>query len=168
MKIGELKPAEGARKKRKRIGCGPGSGHGKTACKGHKGQNARSGRKTYAWFEGGQMPLQRRTPKRGFHNPFKIEYQLVNVCDLSRFPADAEVNAKSLVEAGLIKRAGDKVKLLGDGNIDRALKVTVNACTKSARELVEKAGGQITVTDKPKTRSAKKANRNINRRKKKN
>jgi large subunit ribosomal protein L15 len=89
MKIGELKPAKGARKNRKRLGCGPGSGHGKTSGKGHKGQNARSGSTTYPWFEGGQMPLQRRTPKRGFHNAFRTVYQVVNVKDLSRFPKDA-------------------------------------------------------------------------------
>lgn len=166
MKLGELKPAEGAHKERKRIGCGPGSGRGKTAGKGHKGQNARSGRKTYAWFEGGQMPLQRRTPKRGFHNLFKTEYQVVNVQDLARFKADTEVNGQTLVEAGLIKKADGKVKLLGNGDIDRALKVAVNACSKSARERVEKAGGQITVLDKPKKKSVKKRNRNIRKRKK--
>jgi large subunit ribosomal protein L15 len=159
MKLGELKPPTGAHKKRKRIGCGTGSGHGKTACKGHKGQRARSGTATYAWFEGGQMPLQRRVPKRGFHNLFKTNYQIVNVRDLARFDANTDVDAKGLVAAGLIKRADGKVKLLGAGEIDRPLKITVNACTKSARELVEKAGGQIQVTDKPKTKSKKKSNR---------
>lgn len=165
MKLGELKPTEGAHKKRKRIGCGPGSGHGKTACKGHKGQRSRSGSKIHPWFEGGQMPLQRRVPKRGFHNLFKRIYQVVNVKDLDRFAADSEVTVTSLREVGLIKRINGKVKLLGAGAIDRPLKVTVNACTKSARALVEKAGGQIQVTDKPKKTSAKKSNRSKKKKK---
>jgi large subunit ribosomal protein L15 len=143
MKLGELKPAVGARKKRKRIGCGPGSGHGKTACRGHKGQLSRSGSKSYAWFEGGQMPLQRRIPKRGFHNIFKKVYQVVNIKDLLRFDANAEVDARSLRDAGLARKKSVKIKLLGNGEIDRPLKVTVHACTKTARERVEKAGGQI-------------------------
>jgi large subunit ribosomal protein L15 len=145
MKLGELKPAPGSNKKAKRIGCGPGSGHGKTACKGHKGQRARAGTKTYAWFEGGQMPLQRRVPKRGFHNVFKTVYQILNVEDLKRFPADAEVGAKELADAGLVKKRDVKIKLLGRGEIDRPLKLHVHACTKSARERVEKAGGRIQI-----------------------
>jgi len=148
MRIGELKVAEGSRKKRKRIGCGAGSGHGKTACKGHKGQRARSGHKAYPWFEGGQMPLQRRVPKRGFHNRFRKIYQVVNVRDLARFPADAGVDENSLREAGLINKKGIPVKLLGDGTIDRALKISVHACTKRAKELVEKAGGEIQIVKK--------------------
>jgi large subunit ribosomal protein L15 len=163
MKLGELKPPEGSHKNRKRIGCGTGSGHGKTSCKGHKGQRCRSGTATYAWFEGGQMPLQRRVPKRGFHNLFKKKYQIVNVKDLTRFDANTDVNAESLVKAGLIKKADGSVKLLGNGELDRPLKITVNACTKSARELVEKAGGQIQTTDKPKTKSKKKSNRRRNK-----
>lgn len=143
MKIGELKGAPGSRKKRKRVGCGPGSGHGKTSCRGHKGQNSRSGVATYAWFEGGQMPLQRRVPKRGFTNIFKKVYQIVNVRDLSRFPKDAEVDAKSLREAGLIKKTSVPVKLLGNGSIEHSVKISVHACTQPARELVEKAGGQV-------------------------
>lgn len=165
MKLSDLKPPKGATKRRKRIGCGTGSGHGKTACKGHKGQNARSGVATYAWFEGGQMPIQRRVPKRGFHNLFKTDYQVVNVKDLARFEANSEVTAQSLREAGLIKRATGKVKLLGAGDIDRPLKITVNACTNPARELVEKAGGQVVVTDKPKKVSARKRNRNKRKKK---
>ncbi|UCH83563.1 MAG: 50S ribosomal protein L15 [Candidatus Latescibacterota bacterium] len=145
MRIGELKAAEGSRKKRKRIGCGTGSGHGKTSGKGHKGQKSRSGHKAYPWFEGGQMPLQRRVPKRGFHNRFKKNYQIVNVKNLERFPADAEVDANSLREAGLINKKGIPVKLLGDGALDRPLKISVHACTKKAKELVEKAGGEIRI-----------------------
>ncbi|MDH3216318.1 MAG: 50S ribosomal protein L15 [Candidatus Krumholzibacteria bacterium] len=148
MKLGELKPQAGARKKRKRIGCGPGSGHGKTACRGHKGQRARSGTKTYAWFEGGQMPLQRRVPKRGFHNMFKTVYQIVNLKDLQRFEASAEVDVKSLRDTGLARKRDVKIKLLGGGEIDRPLKISVHACTKSAREQVEKAGGQINIIEK--------------------
>lgn len=145
MRLGELKPAGGANKKNKRLGCGPGSGHGKTACRGHKGQKARSGSKSYAWFEGGQMPLQRRIPKRGFHNIFKTIYQIVNLRDLARFPANTDVNAEGLREAGLVKKRGVKIKLLGAGTIDRPLKIAVDACTQSAREGVEKAGGRIEI-----------------------
>lgn len=143
MKLGELTSPEGAKKKRKRIGCGPGSGHGKTCCRGHKGQKSRSGYKSHPWFEGGQMPLQRRVPKRGFHNRFKKVYQVVNIKDLSRFSADSQVDPTGLVEAGIVKKKHGKVKLLGDGTIDRALKISVHACTRSAREQVEKAGGRV-------------------------
>ena len=145
MKLEELQPAPGAKKKRKRVGCGTGSGHGKTATRGHKGQRARSGSKIHPWFEGGQMPLQRRVPKRGFHNVFKKIYAIVNVEDLKRFSADAVVDAKAMREAGLINKRNVKVKLLGRGDIDRPLRITVDACTKSARALVEKAGGQIQI-----------------------
>jgi large subunit ribosomal protein L15 len=148
MKLGELKPAEGAKKKRKRVGCGPGSGHGKTSCRGQNGQRSRSGSKKHPWFEGGQMPLQRRVPKRGFHNVFKTIYQIVNIEDLKRFPADAEVDAKLLREAGLINKRNVRVKLLGGGEIDRPVKIRVHACTKSARERVEKAGGQVQIVEK--------------------
>ncbi len=150
MRLGELKPAGGANKKNKRLGCGPGSGHGKTSCRGHKGQRARSGSKSYAWFEGGQMPLQRRIPKRGFHNIFKTIYQIVNLRDLARFPANTDVNAEGLRKAGLVKKRSVKIKLLGAGTIDRPLKIVVDACTQSAREGVEKAGGRIEIIgDKP-------------------
>jgi len=145
MKLGELKPAEGARKKRKRVGCGAGSGHGKTSCRGHKGQKSRSGASIPAWFEGGQMPLQRRLPKRGFHNLFKKEYQVINVKDLGRFPAESEVGPDKLLESGLVNKQHVKIKLLGDGDINYALKISVHACTRSAKEQVEKAGGQINI-----------------------
>lgn len=143
MKLGELKISEGARKKKKRIGCGPGSGHGKTCCRGHKGQKSRSGSRSHPWFEGGQMPLQRRVPKRGFHNRFKKVYQIINIKDLDRFSKDTTVDPKGLVSAGLVKTERVKIKLLGDGQIDRPLKISVHACTKSARERVEKAGGEV-------------------------
>jgi len=143
MRLGELRSAPGAKKKRKRVGCGPGSGHGKTACRGTKGQKSRSGASIPAWFEGGQMPLQRRVPKRGFTNIFKVEYQIVNVKDLNRFPAGSEVDFDALLEAGLIKKVHLPVKLLGDGRIDRPLKLTVHACSRRAKELVEAAGGEV-------------------------
>ncbi len=143
MKLGELKISEGARKKKKRVGCGPGSGHGKTCCRGHKGQNSRSGSRSHPWFEGGQMPLQRRVPKRGFHNRFKKVYQIINIKDLDRFSKDTPVDPKGLVNAGLVKTERVRIKLLGDGQIDRPLKISVHACTKSARERVEKAGGEV-------------------------
>ncbi|PIW02165.1 MAG: 50S ribosomal protein L15, partial [Deltaproteobacteria bacterium CG17_big_fil_post_rev_8_21_14_2_50_51_6] len=117
MRLNELSPAEGARKKRKRIGRGPGSGHGKTACKGNKGQNARSGGGVRPGFEGGQMPLQRRLPKRGFKNPFRVEYQVVNVKDLGRFDSGSVVESSLLEQAGLIRSSKSPVKLLGEGDI---------------------------------------------------
>jgi large subunit ribosomal protein L15 len=143
MRLGQLKPAKGARKRKKRVGCGPGSGHGKTACRGQKGQKSRSGGKIRPWFEGGQMPLQRRVPKRGFTNIFKKVYQIVNLRDLDRFEAGAEVNVDALLEAGLIKKSHVPVKLLGDGELDRPLKISVHACSKKAKEIVEKAGGEV-------------------------
>jgi large subunit ribosomal protein L15 len=148
MKLGELKPAKGAKKKRKRVGCGSGSGHGKTSCRGQKGQRSRSGSSKKPWFEGGQMPLQRRVPKRGFHNVFKTIYEIVNIEDLKRFPADTEVDAKNLREAGLISKRKARVKLLGGGEIDRPMKIKVHACSKSARERVEKAGGQVQIVER--------------------
>lgn len=145
MRLDDIGPSKGAKKKKKRVGCGPGSGHGKTACRGSKGQKARSGSSIPVWFEGGQMPLQRRLPKRGFHNPFRKVYQIVNVKDLARFPSGADVNMKSLLEAGLVKKKSVPVKLLGEGDIDRPLKIEVHACGKKAKELVEKAGGEVRI-----------------------
>ena len=148
MRLKDLKPAPGSKPSRKRIGCGAGSGHGKTACRGENGQKSRSGAKTYPWFEGGQMPLQRRVPKRGFTNIFKKTYQVVNVKSLNNFPANSDVDAKALREAGLIRKKNVPVKLLGMGELDRPLKITVHAFTKKAKELVEKAGGQIQTSGK--------------------
>ena len=143
MKLGELKGAEGAKKKRKRVGCGTGSGHGKTCCRGENGQKSRSGHSIPAWFEGGQMPLQRRVPKRGFTNIFKVTFQVVNVGDLGRFPAETEINMDSLLDKGLIKKVRQPVKLLGGGELDRPVKIVVHACSKKAKEIVEKAGGEV-------------------------
>jgi large subunit ribosomal protein L15 len=143
MNFGDLKPPAGAKKKRKRIGCGPGSGHGKTATRGHKGTQSRTGNTMHAWYEGGQMPLQRRTPKRGFTNIFRVEYQVINLSDLDRFDANATVDIEALIDRGLVRNLKHKIKLLGDGEINKALKITVHACSAKAKEAVEKAGGQV-------------------------
>lgn len=145
MRIHDLRPAEGSRKKKKRIGRGPGSGHGKTACRGHKGQNARSGGGVSPGFEGGQMPLQRRLPKRGFTNIFRKEYSLINLRDLKGFEPNTTLDAEVLRKAGLIKGAKDGVKLLGHGEINIPLVIRVNRSSKSATEKVEAAGGRVEV-----------------------
>jgi large subunit ribosomal protein L15 len=145
MRIHDLSPAEGSRKKKKRVGRGPGSGHGKTACRGHKGQKARSGGGVFPGFEGGQMPLQRRLPKRGFTNIFKKEYSLINLRDLKGFKPNTTLDVEVLQKAGLIKGAKDGVKLLGHGEINIPLIIRVNRSSKSAREKVEAAGGKVEV-----------------------
>jgi large subunit ribosomal protein L15 len=145
MRIHDLRPAEGSRKKKKRVGRGPGSGHGKTACRGHKGQNARSGGGVSPGFEGGQMPLQRRLPKRGFTNIFRKEYSLINLRDLKGFEPNTTLDAEVLRKAGLIKGAKDGVKLLGHGEINIPLVIRVNRSSKSATEKVEAAGGRVEV-----------------------
>lgn len=147
MRLDDLKPAPGSKKKRKRVGCGPGSGHGKTACRGTKGQKSRSGGKLPTWFEGGQMPLQRRIPKRGFTNIFRTVYQVVNVRDLNRFPANSVVDKDVLLDAGLVKKVDLPVKLLGEGTLEHPLKVVVHGCSKKAREIVEKAGGEVKLVE---------------------
>jgi len=146
-RIGRLQPARGSNKKRKRVGCGPGSGHGMTAGRGDKGQKARSGGHIPARFEGGQMPLQRRLPKRGFKNLFRVEFQPLNVRDLGRFDANSEVNPEALLEKGVIKNLNRPVKLLGDGELSKPLKITVHACSGKAREIVEKAGGEVHIIE---------------------
>ena len=145
MELNTLKPASGAKKKRKRVGCGPGSGHGKTATRGHKGTQARTGNTQHAWYEGGQMPLQRRIPKRGFTNIFRVPYQVINLSDLERFDASTAVDIEKLLESGLIRHLNNPVKLLADGEITKSLTITVHACSKKAREAVEKAGGQVNI-----------------------
>jgi large subunit ribosomal protein L15 len=130
-------------KKKKRIGCGPGSGHGKTSCKGHKGQKARSGAHFKPGFEGGQMPLQRRVPKRGFNNAqFKEEVQIININDIVRLGIQ-EVTPEVLYQKGLIKSQLLPVKLLANGDITSAVKVTVDAVSSSAKVKIEKAGGSV-------------------------
>lgn len=144
MKLDSLKPPAGSRKKRKRIGRGEGSGHGGTATKGAKGQNARSGGKVRTSFEGGQMPLARRLPKRGFRNPFRVAVSIVNVVDLKRFPAGSVVSAEELIASGLVKK-GDPIKVLGKGEIDYPLSLKVEMISRAAKEKIEAAGGSVEV-----------------------
>lgn len=144
IKLNNLGVPKGATHKRKRVGRGPGSGHGKTATRGHKGQKARSGKKIKAWFEGGQMPLQRRLPKRGFTNIFKQEFQVVNVGDLGRFAAGETVDAAALKAAGLIRSQTRPVKLLARGKLEKSLQVRVNKASEAAVAAVTAAGGAVT------------------------
>jgi large subunit ribosomal protein L15 len=143
MRIHDLSPLDQSRKKRKRVGRGVGSGHGRTSCRGHKGQKARSGGTIVPGFEGGQMPLQRRLPKRGFTNVFRKEVAVVNVKDLNRFGASAVVDLKALQSAGLIRKAEAGVKVLGKGDLAQALTVKVNRVSKTAKEKIESAGGKV-------------------------
>ena len=145
MKIHELSPAEGSRKKGKRVGRGPGSGHGKTACRGHKGQKSRSGGRLRPGFEGGQMPLQRRIPKRGFTNIFRKECNIINIRDLDRFESNATLDEKVLKEAGLVKKAGGGIKLLGQGEIAHPVVIRVDKVSKTARTKIEAAGGKVEI-----------------------
>ena len=144
MNLHELTAPKGARKAATRKGRGAGSGNGKTAGYGHKGQKARSGVKK-AGFEGGQMPLQRRLPKRGFNNIFATKYAVIKVSDLEVFEAGATVDAAALIEKKIIKRELDGVKVLGNGELTKALNVKVAAYTASAKEKIEKAGGKAEV-----------------------
>ncbi|HKV11436.1 MAG TPA: 50S ribosomal protein L15 [Thermoanaerobaculia bacterium] len=139
MKLHELSPAKGSKHSKKRVGRGPGSGLGKTSGKGEKGQKSRSGASTRVGFEGGQMPLIRRVPKRGFTNIFKVEYAVVNLSQLAEL--DGDVTPEVLVERGLV-RSGRKVKVLGDGEIGKPLRVTADKFSKSARAKIEAAGGR--------------------------
>lgn len=147
MKLNELKPAPGARKKRKRVGRGTGSGTGGTATRGHKGHSARSGKGTARWFEGGQMPILRRLPKFGFTNLNRVEYQAVNVQDLVRFDAGTAVTPELLADAKLARRKQVPVKLLAKGTIDRALTIKVHAASAAARQKIEAAGGSVEILD---------------------
>ncbi len=146
--LSNLKYAEGSKRKSKRIGRGEGSGHGGTATKGMNGQLSRSGAKHKNWFEGGQMPLQRRVPKFGFTNKFKVYYQIVNVDSLEKLVStkkisDELINAEVLKKHGLISNLKDPVKLLGNGDLKAKIKVQVNSFSKSAKEKIESAGGSI-------------------------
>lgn len=142
MKLGELKPAKGSVKNKKRIGRGNASGWGRNAGRGEKGYGSRSGSKSAGLFEGGQMPLHRRLPKRGFKNPFRKEYEVVNLRDLGRVEGDV-VNAETLKAAGLIRSVDSRIKILGEGDVERAFDVTAPAFSKSAVEKIEKAGGKV-------------------------
>jgi large subunit ribosomal protein L15 len=141
MELNNLKPKKGSRHAKKRVGRGPGSGHGKTSGRGEKGQKSRSGFSRKLGFEGGQMPLHRRLPKRGFTNIFKKDYAVVNVSDLERFENGTSVDEAALRQAGLVKGQHDGVKILGDGELSRKLTVSATKFSKSAREIIEKAGG---------------------------
>jgi len=146
MKLHELKPPAGSIKRRKRVGRGAGSGHGGTSCRGSKGQNARSGGGVGPAFEGGQMPLARRLPKRGFSNyPFKKNIVIVNLDSLKGFPAGSVVDPDVLRERGIIRKSGDGVKILGKGSIDHALTLKVHAVSESARKKIEASGGTVEV-----------------------
>jgi len=145
MKLHELGPADGARKPKKRIGRGKGSGHGKTSCRGHKGQNSRSGGGVRPGFEGGQMPLIRRVPKRGFTNPFRKEYQVVNVIDLNKFDDGSEVTLDALREKGLIRSTGKLVKILGSGELNKKLEVSAHKFSKEAQRKIEDFSGKVQV-----------------------
>lgn len=139
----ELSPSPGSHRDRKRVGRGPGSGTGKTAGRGEKGQKARSGGSIPAGFEGGQMPLHRRIPKRGFHNLNRVEYQVVNIGQLSQL--SGEVGPEAMREAGLVRSLRKPVKVLGDGELSTSIQVTAHAFSGSAREKIEAAGGTATV-----------------------
>ncbi|MBQ7088454.1 MAG: 50S ribosomal protein L15 [Clostridia bacterium] len=145
MKLHELSPAPGSVRDVKRIGRGHGSGNGKTAGKGHKGQKARAGRGIRAGFEGGQMPLHRRIPKRGFNNIFATPYVAINVAALNRFEDGAVVNTEALLNAGIINKAPYGVKILGNGKLEKKLTVQVAAFSESAKAKIEAAGGKAEV-----------------------
>ena len=143
MRLNELSPPKGARRAVKRLGRGSGSGQGKTAGRGTKGQKARSGGNIRPGYEGGQMPLQRRLPKRGFTNIFRREFAIVNIRDLPRFEKGSVVDKAALAAAGLLRRKSDGVKLLGQGTIDYPLVLKVDRCSVSARTKVESVGGRV-------------------------
>jgi large subunit ribosomal protein L15 len=145
MKLHELKPAEGSRKTRNRVGRGTGSGNGKTAGKGHKGQNARSGGGVRPGFEGGQTPLFRRLPKRGFKNINRKDYAIVNLETLNRFEEGTEVTPELLLETGVVSNAKAGVKILGNGQLEKKLTVKANKFSATAKEAIESAGGTVEV-----------------------
>ncbi len=145
MRLNELSPPKGSTRPRKRLGRGPGSGWGKTSGRGHNGQRSRSGATIRPWFEGGQMPLQRRLPIRGFTNIFKKQYAIVNIDTLNKFPDGAVVTPKLLKSAGIIRKFKDGVKILGDGEIEKKLTVKAHHFSKSALSKIENAGGETVV-----------------------
>jgi large subunit ribosomal protein L15 len=145
MNLHELSPARGARKKRKRIGRGPGSGHGKTATKGHKGLLARSGGGKGPGFEGGQMPLIRRLPKFGFANPFRTEYAIVNLKRFENWTGPTPITPQALVDAGLVKRKHLPIKILGTGELKNSLVIQAHKFSKSAEAKIQAAGGRAEV-----------------------
>ncbi|HBH62478.1 MAG TPA: 50S ribosomal protein L15 [Nitrospiraceae bacterium] len=144
MKLSDLAPAPGSRKRKKRVGRGPGSGHGKTSCRGHKGQKARTGGGTKPGFEGGQMPLQRRLPKRGFTNIFQKQYTIVNLAALDKL-SETEITPEVLIKEGIVKKVQDGIKILGSGEITRPVTVTAHAFSVSAKEKIINAKGKVEV-----------------------
>ncbi|MEN3038188.1 MAG: 50S ribosomal protein L15 [Candidatus Kryptonium sp.] len=146
--LSNLKPAPGSRKKEKRIGRGQGSGHGGTSTRGHKGQRSRSGESIKPWFEGGQMPLIRRIPKRGFRNPFKVEYQIVNVgrlqelIDKGKISSDAKITPELLYEIGVVSKKTLPVKILGDGELKTPIEISAHAFSESALQKIQAIGGK--------------------------
>lgn len=147
MDLADLKPAPGSLKNRKRIGRGPGTGKGKTSGKGHKGQKSRSGYKRKAWHEGGQMPLQRRLPKRGFTNIFRVDFQAVNISRLVSLDS-SEITPDLLRQKGLVRKKNIPIKILGVGDIEKAINVKAHAFSRSAIEKIEKAGGKIEIINR--------------------
>jgi large subunit ribosomal protein L15 len=145
MNLESLVPIKGSTSKRKRIGRGHGSGLGKTAGRGHKGAGQRSGNKKRAWFEGGQMPLARRLPRRGFTNIFKEKYQIVNISDLNELKSSVHVDPSYLKDNGHIRSSLKPVKILGNGEINKKIKFSASAFSVSAQEKIEKAGGEIII-----------------------
>lgn len=145
MNVDGLKHASGAVRKVKRLGRGPGSGTGKTSGRGHKGQRSRSGKKIHPSFEGGQMRLVRRLPKRGFTNLFRKTYQIVNLRDLAEWDEETIVDAGTLADRRLIRKSTDPVKILGEGEVDRPMKVSVHKVSETARRKIEAAGGSVEV-----------------------
>ncbi|MDY6971632.1 MAG: 50S ribosomal protein L15 [Thermodesulfobacteriota bacterium] len=143
MKIHDLSPVQGSRKNRKRVGRGPGSGHGRTSCRGHKGQKSRSGGGPRPGFEGGQMPLQRRLPKRGFTNIHRKDYNIINVRELNRFGPEFVLDTEALKEAGLIRKVRHGIKLLGNGEIHHPVVVKVHKVSRTAKRKIEGVGGKV-------------------------
>ncbi|HEY3305314.1 MAG TPA: 50S ribosomal protein L15 [Candidatus Binatia bacterium] len=154
MDLSALKPAPGATKKRKRVGRGDGSGHGKTSCRGHKGQGSRSGGNVHPGFEGGQMPLIRRIPKHGFHNPFRQSYVVVNLGQLEIFASASEVTPELMLERRLIRRKGEPVKVLADGALTKPLTVKAHAFSSKAKEKLEALGGKAELITEGATKAA--------------
>jgi len=142
MKLSELKAVPGSRKDRKRVGRGIGSGTGKTSGRGHKGQKSRSGGNPHPWFEGGQMPLYRRLPKRGFTNIFKKEYEIVNLAQLAKLGVKGPITPEILREKGIIRKV-DSVKILGDGELNEAITIHAQKFSRSAIQKIEKSGGKV-------------------------
>uniref|UniRef100_A0A7V4E4C5 Large ribosomal subunit protein uL15 n=1 Tax=candidate division WOR-3 bacterium TaxID=2052148 RepID=A0A7V4E4C5_UNCW3 len=148
MKIADLKPPKGAKKRKKRVGCGPGSGHGKTACRGTKGAKQRSGKEYGPGFEGGQMPLIRRIPKRGFHNPFKKEYAVVNLKKLEKIIEKYnEITPEILKKEGIVKK-DLPIKILGDGELKKPIKIIAHAFSEKAKEKITAIGGSFEIINK--------------------